>query len=151
MEGRGAETARKPGQAVKKSRWALWLGGAAVALAVLVAAGLLASRALKISKARNDVQILALALDGFARENGDYPRGSLAEVCAMLRGESVRGQNPLRLDYIEARPEEMNAAGEFVDPWGMTYRIVVEPTVVVYSCGPNRVDEQGVGDDIVGQ
>ena len=66
----------------------------------------------------------------------------------MLRGESINGRNPKKLDYIEAQPFEINGAGEFVDPWGEAYRFSVDPKTRVYSCGPNRLDEQGEGDDI---
>jgi type II secretory pathway pseudopilin PulG len=126
-----------------------WRVVAALALvAVAVGGGILGFHQWRISRARHDVGVLTLALDGFARENGDYPRGTVAEICALLRGEAVNGQNPRKLDYVEAGAHEMNASGEFVDPWGTPYRIVIKSTALVYSCGPNRVDEQGGGDDI---
>ncbi len=102
----------------------------------------------KHAQARHDVQVIAMALDGFAMENGDYPKGTRGEICQLLRGESIKGQNPRKLDYVSALPAEMNAAGEFLDPWGEPYRISVDPRTRVYSCGPNRVDDQGDGDDI---
>jgi len=102
----------------------------------------------KHSRALHDVQVIALALDGFAFENGDFPQGTRGEICRMLRGESINGQNPKKLDYVEALPIEMDGTGEFLDPWGEPYRISVDPKVRVYSCGPNRLDEHGDGDDI---
>jgi type II secretory pathway pseudopilin PulG len=113
-----------------------------------IVGGLVLVRARKVSQARHDVQVIALALDGFARENGDYPKGTPGEICRMLRGESVNGQNPKKLDYIEAQPHELNGLGEFVDPWGEPYRMSVIPPAHVYSCGPNRIDEHGEGGDI---
>jgi type II secretory pathway pseudopilin PulG len=113
-----------------------------------IVGGLVLVRANKVSQARHDVQIIALALDGFARENGDYPKGTPGEICRMLRGETVNGQNPKKLDYIEAQPHELNALGEFVDPWGQPYRMSVNGATHVYSYGPNRIDEHGAGDDI---
>jgi len=77
-----------------------------------------------------------------------FPQGSWAEIAAILRGQNVGGQNPKQLDYIVARIHGMNAAGEFIDPWGTPYRISTESGVRVYSCGPNRADEKGGGDDI---
>jgi hypothetical protein len=105
-------------------------------------------RVSKLSQARHDVQVLALALDVFARENGDYPKGTPGEICQMLRGESINGQNLKKLDYIEAEPQEMDGTGEFIDPWGDPYRMLIEPTARVYSFGPNHIDEHGDGDDI---
>jgi hypothetical protein len=102
----------------------------------------------KRSQAKHDVRALALALDVFARENGDYPKGTPGEICRMLRGESVNGQNLKRLDYIEAEPQEMDGTGEFIDPWGDPYQMLIDPTVRVYSFGPNHIDEHGEGDDI---
>jgi len=125
--------------------WAVVSGLIAVAATV---GAFTASHVGKHSQARHDVQVIALALDGFKQENGEYPSGTRGEVCRMLRGESVNGQNPKKLDYIEAQPHEVNASGEFVDPWGEPYRFSVDPNVRVYSCGPNRIDEQGAGDDI---
>jgi type II secretory pathway pseudopilin PulG len=125
--------------------WAVAAGLIAVAATV---GAYTASRLGKHSQARHDVQIIALALDGFVQENRDYPKGTRGEICRMLRGESVNGQNPKKLDYIEAQPYEVNASGEFVDPWGEPYRFAVDPKARVYSCGPNRIDELGEGDDI---
>jgi len=103
----------------------------------------------KHSQARHDVQVIALSLDGFTLENGSYPKGTRGEVCRLLRGESVNGQNPKKLDYVEALPAEMDATGEFLDPWGEPYRISIDRKIRVYSCGPNHIDEKGDGDDIV--
>jgi type II secretory pathway pseudopilin PulG len=125
--------------------WVVVSGLIAVAATVGV---FMASRIGKHSQARHDVQIIALALDGFMHENGEYPKGTHGEICRMLRGESINGQNPKKLDYIEAQPYEVNASGEFVDPWGEPYRFSIGPKVRVYSCGPNHIDEQGEGDDI---
>ncbi|MEI6083233.1 MAG: hypothetical protein WCS70_02915 [Verrucomicrobiota bacterium] len=100
-------------------------------------------------RAQHDVDVLLLALNGFVREQGDLPIGDTATICRLLRGESVDGQNPKRLDYVEAEAYEVNAKGEFVDPWGVAYRIVLDRNARVYSCGPNKVDDQGKADDIV--
>ena len=105
-------------------------------------------RASKLSQAKHDVQAIALALDVFARENGNYPKGTPAEICRMLRGETINGQNPKKLDYIEAEPQEMDGIGEFIDPWGNPYRMLIDPTAHVYSFGANHIDEHGEGDDI---
>jgi hypothetical protein len=98
--------------------------------------------------ARRDSKALKSAVEIFMLEYGNYPTGSYADVCALLRGESRAGQNPKKLDYIEAAPGEMNAAGEFVDPWGSPYRIDTESKLRVYSIGPNKTDDKGTGDDL---
>jgi type II secretory pathway pseudopilin PulG len=126
-----------------------WLILAGVILGAGIAVWFISRPARQRSHARHDVDVLAVALDGFALEQGAYPRGDFAQICRLLRGETIDGQNPRRLDYVEVQAYEINAKGEFIDPWGEPYRVDFSPVVRVYSCGPNRVDERGGGDDIV--
>jgi hypothetical protein len=102
-------------------------------------------------RAQKDTDVLRVAVAFYRQDHGDYPRGNLAGIARLLRGETVDGQNVERLDYIEVTGPELNGAGELVDPWGTPYRIITEPRLVVYSCGPNRLDQDGQGDDIVGK
>jgi hypothetical protein len=126
-----------------------WIIGGSIAAVVLVALAFLLPPQLRVRKARKDVQVLDLALNGFILENKQVPDGTLAEIAALLRGKSVRGQNTKRLDYVEADVSEVNAAGEFVDPWGTPYQMRFEKGIPrVFSCGPNRKDDNGTGDDI---
>ena len=126
MEGRSAQTSRATGQTIRKKAAITWGAVAVLMIAAAIVAGLAVFRGNKVSQARHDVQVIALALDGFARENGDYSKGTLGEICRMLRGEMVNGQNPKKLDYVEAQPHELNGLGEFVDPWGEPYRMSVD-------------------------
>jgi hypothetical protein len=129
----------------KKRRWRrIALIGVPVLVVLVVAAIPLWRR----YKAKHDVEILAFALRGFAAENGHLPTGTQAQIAKLLRGENIGGQNPKRLDYVEASLSEMNSAGEFIDPWGTPYRISDQGDARAYSCGPNRQDENGEGDDI---
>ena len=148
VEGGSTQAARPLGQTLKKKPAPFWVALSFLILATAVAGAFTAHHFSKHSRARHDVQVIALALDGFAFENGAYPKGTRGEICRMLRGESINGQNPKKLDYVEALPTEMDGTGEFVDPWGQPYRISVDPQIRVYSCGLNRVDEHGDGDDI---
>jgi hypothetical protein len=148
VEDGSAQAARPLGQTLKKKPPLFWVALSFLILATAVVSAFTVHHFSKHSQARHDVQVIALALDGFAFENGDFPKGTRGEICRLLRGESIDGQNPRKLDYVEALPTEMNGTGEFLDPWGEPYRISVDPRTRVYSCGPNRVDEHGDGDDI---
>jgi type II secretory pathway pseudopilin PulG len=148
MEGGGGQTSGTTGQTVRGKVAILWAAMGVLLFAAVIAGGRAAFRADKVSQARHDVHVIALALDGFARENGDYPKGTAGEICRMLRGETVNGQNPKKLDYLEAQAHELNELGEFIDPWGQPYRMSIDRVARVYSCGPNRIDEHGQGDDI---
>lgn len=130
-------------------RW-WWIVGAAVVLAGVIVL-VVVRPARQRARAQHDTDVLRVALAFYRHDYGEFPSGSPATIARLLRGESVGGQNPRRLDYIEIHPRELNADGELIDPWGMPYRMVTEPRLVVYSCGPNRVDEGGAGDDIVGK
>ncbi len=118
-------------------------------LVALLATGLGCARQ-KIRQAQHDVSQLRLALDLYLGEQGVYPGGSAAEISLLLRGHAIGTQNPTKASYVEAAPREVNDRGEFVDPWGTPYRIIIATPPRVYSCGPNRVDENGAGDDVSG-
>ncbi|MEI8314963.1 MAG: type II secretion system protein GspG [Verrucomicrobiota bacterium] len=120
-----------------------------IGLPGLVLAGFLISGPIRRhSKAQNDVNALMQALSAYASEQGELPHGDCATICRLLRGESVDGQNPKRLDYINAEGKEVSAHGELLDPWGKPYKIIVEKGLRVYSSGPNGNDERGQGDDV---
>ena len=120
-----------------------------IGLPVLAVAGFMISGPMRRhAKAQNDVNILMQALSAYISEQGELPHGDFATICRLLRGESVGDQNPKRLDYIRAEGQEVNQKGEFLDPWGNPYRIVVEKGLHVYSQGANGNDERGKGDDI---
>jgi type II secretory pathway pseudopilin PulG len=117
---------------------------------LLIVVALLLPPHLRQRKARDDVRVLDLALNGYVYENAQAPEGTPAEMAALLQGKSIRGQNTKHLDYVEADLSEVNDRGEFIDPWGTPYRMsVTNRQARVYSCGPNRKDENGSGDDIV--
>jgi hypothetical protein len=149
METRNAETSeqRRRRALKKRAQKRLWIGvGVAVAVVALLVVAL--PPWLRKRKAKHDVDTLAFALTGFAYENGRYPEGTAAELAAILQGSNIGGQNPKGLDYIVADMGEKNDKGEFVDSWRTPYRMFVDKEARAYSCGPNRVDEKGDGDDI---
>ncbi len=138
--------ARKPRQTLRRrSTKQPWIVAGSAAGVLVVALVFLLPPWLRQRQARHDVQHLAWALNTYVQENGRPPEGTLAELATILRGKSLRGQNTKRLDYIEAEVGELSRDGEFVDPWGTPYRLLPR----VYSCGPNRRDEAGAGDDLV--
>jgi hypothetical protein len=128
-------------------KWWRWLWAVlALALALAGGVGILGYPQWQLARARHDVNELVLGLNAYRIKFGHPIEGTTAEVCAVLRGEDVRGQNPEHEAVVDSY--KVNAAGEFLDPWGLPYRIIVGAVPRVYSCGPNRIDEQGGGDDI---
>jgi hypothetical protein len=133
------------GEPMNHWRRTLWHSAVLLALAVTLTG---CGQYWKKRQAHHDVRELKRGLEYYLQEQGQYPRGTVAEMCALLRGGSVAGQNQRKLAYIEAKPREINAAGEFVDPWGHPYHIAPGSIPPVYSNGPNGIDEKGAGDDI---
>ncbi len=117
-----------------------WIVAGIVAVPVLIVAAILLQPWWRAHKTQNDVNELVIALQAYAIEFGKMPAGSTAEICAALRGK-----NPRREAVVEGYV--VNAAGEFLDPYGTPYRLNTE-TIRVHSCGPNKQDEGGAGDDI---
>jgi hypothetical protein len=95
-------------------------------------------------RAQHDVNELLLALKAYQITFGNPPQGSVAQICA-----SLRGNNPTKEPVVESYTT--NDSGEFIDPWGMPYRFSMASKFSVYSCGPNKADDQGRGDDIIAQ
>ena len=53
--------------------------------------------------------------------------------------KALKGANPKSVIILVGRKEELNAKGEFIDPWGTALRIYfADNTVLVRSAGPNR-------------
>ncbi|MCG3149285.1 MAG: hypothetical protein PCFJNLEI_02745 [Verrucomicrobiae bacterium] len=133
---------KKPNSAGKPVVWGLLV----VVLIIVVLWFPVLRPAYQRYKAGQDTAALVEALKMYAQIEGELPGGDLTTICRLLRGESVAGQNARKLDYVESYV--VNDRGEFLDPWGTPYQIILQPQMRVYSCGPNKTDEHGQGDDL---
>ncbi len=95
------------------------------------------------AKARNarlsgDVESLFDALQKYKEHAGAYPRGSNADIA-----KALQGQNEKKVTVLVGRKLELNAKGEYTDPWGNPLRIYFsDASVLIRSAGPNgRFDE----------
>ena len=138
----------------------------------------------RLDMARNDVEALQRAIIRYQREYGAWPavatiqgadarygaRRPNAVLMRILRGEvdltvSDQPLNAQRMIFIEIEPYRrgwsgLSSDGEFLDPWGIPYQIVVDSNfdsiakvensiyggtpgvgVLVWSCGPDRRSE----------
>ena len=88
----------------------------------------------RTAKFNTDVENLFAGLQQYKEHVGAYPVGGNADVARALKG-----QNPKNVIILVGRKNELNAKGEFVDPWGTALRIYFsEAGVLVRSAGPNR-------------
>jgi general secretion pathway protein G len=86
---------------------------------------------------RHHLQFLGASLDMYRMDHHRYP-GDVPGLRALV------GPDPLRPEgYIKELP---------VDPWGSAYQYRQDGSgsrrPMIYSVGPNRIDEVGGGDDI---
>lgn len=98
---------------------------------------------------RGYVRSVGAALQQYRVEYGEMPQGTNAEITSKLMG-----QNPRKIVFLEQQgPNRLNSRGELVDIWDTPYRFDFSSPDMprVWSCGPNRKDENGAegSDDIV--
>ncbi len=95
----------------------------------------------KINKAKTDLSAIANALELFRLDNGVYP--PTEEGLKALIEKTSSGVNWREGGYLSKRSIPK-------DPWGEEYVYKFDgENFIIYSKGPNRIDEQGSGDDIV--
>jgi hypothetical protein len=93
----------------------------------------------RTSKFNTDVDNLFAALQAYKENLGVYPIGNNAQIAKALKGE-----NPKKLIILVGRKSDLNAKGEFVDPWNTALRIYFSDSgVLVRSAGPNRRFDDG--------
>ena len=113
-------------------------------IALVIAAGWAVRAVTTVqAKARNarlssDVESLFDGVQKYKEFVGSYPRGGNADIARALQG-----QNEKKVTVLVGRKLEVNAKGEYTDPWGNPLRIYFSDTsVLIRSAGPNgRFDE----------
>ena len=93
--------------------------------------------------AKRQLAPIIQALREYRADHGTYPSGSNADMVKALQSIGA-GDRP----YRKFQPSELSE-GLLIDPWRKpyVYRSTGE-TSLIYSTGPNRVDDSGLGDDI---
>ena len=99
---------------------------------------------LDVRQVKNDISQLTLGINEYIREFGKPPDSSENVEIMRVLGE---GHPPILTGGFR------NSANEMIDPWGTPYHIVLHGKAppFVYSCGPNKRDEGGKGDDITSE
>lgn len=93
---------------------------------------------------------LKRAILAFETEYGVFPDGTVTEICEILAGRSIRGQNPRKIEFYRFRKPsghlwwkkqgDLNAAEEPIDRWGqpLVFSFPKPGTIVISSPGPPR-------------
>lgn len=82
---------------------------------------------------------IASAFTKYKMEYGAYPDG---DYDGKIR--AIRGDNPRKIVFIVFLPQDLDASGRPVDPWGVAYYIELPPgdsRPRVWSSGPNKKSE----------
>jgi len=97
----------------------------------------------RMARLDTDIQNLFDGLQQYKEHVGSYPTGSNAQLV-----KALRGQNPKNIIILVSRKNELNAKGEFVDPWGTPFRIYFsDASVLIRSAGPNgRFDDSSIAE-----
>jgi hypothetical protein len=98
-------------------------------------------------RARNEAATIVMAVRAYLLDYDSLPAGDGVQIM-----NALRGNNPKKTIFFEARLDRYNARGEYLDEWGTPFRIdVSDPDQPrAYSCGKNTRDEGGAegSDDI---
>lgn len=125
-------------------------------LASLVAAGAqTARRRAAVTKAKATIESLGTAIAMYQGDMGSYPPTTNKALVSGLQDDP---KNPdWNGPYMEIKRDELKD-GELLDPWGKPYMYVSvnggspkhrTKSFDLFSYGPNGVDDDGAGDDIV--
>jgi Type II secretion system (T2SS), protein G len=98
----------------------------------------------KVPRARSDERQLLLSMEICKQEFGSYPTGENATIMKLLAGDNAKKMKFINLGILST-----NAAGQFVDPWKIPYKIISDGTncVIITSAG---IDQKfGNADDII--
>ena len=102
-----------------------------------------------VIRAQNDMRAIAAAIHQYEMDYGRFPKGTNAAIfrALMASDKNAAETNPKLISYLNVH--RTNTAGEMLDPWGTSYRILNLHTnrVVIRSAGANAAFNDA--DDIV--
>lgn len=81
-----------------------------------------------------EIRNIASALESYRTELNSYPVGD-----SVLISKALRGDNPRKIVFFEARTNGINVKGELLDLWGTPYEIgiVGQINYIIRSAGSN--------------
>lgn len=110
---------------------------------------------------RNQAVGFTAALKNYWGEYGRFPRGDPRMITAILRGENIEGQNPLRIVFLEGQPRKtllgmttdpgsFDPENRLLDGYHRPFQFGIGAEgfpIVLRSLGKNGVDDHGEPDD----
>ena len=144
------------------SPWLIWLVAGtfllvSFALVVLFAARWAARKAFpetvpgewNVSLVR--IKQVRYSMEQYNKQYGEYPIGTNRQMIRQLAAQRPDGQPGWVISERSQVHSPQNAGGEVVDGWGRPLVMLGGGTTrpVVYSAGPNGLDDGGTGDDLV--
>ena len=113
-----------------------------------------------IMRTRSTISGLNMALDRYKHDFGQFPKGTSKDISNELTGfrdspskpddiylNSSKWRGPYFGEGYRFKDSQRNQA--ILDPWGKPYNFDFKnDEIIIWSCGPNRINENGKGDDI---
>lgn len=102
----------------------------------------------KKARAKEEMNNIRIAMTAYYREYGYWPHGSTSwtDLSTMLNGNVhpytgaaaaanawSTTNNVRAIRFLEFRRESLSAAGEFLDPWGNPYRVLLDNGAVAFA------------------
>jgi len=125
-------------------------------LASLVTAGAQAARRrAAVTKARTTVAGIETAIVMYQGDLGQYPSSGNDNLVKALQEDP--GKTDWNGPYFDFKQDDLKD-GKLIDPWGKPYEYISvnggapqhrTHSFDLYSLGPNGLDEQGAGDDVI--
>ena len=97
----------------------------------------------KLTVTKAQVRSMETALKVYHTDHGAYPTGTGDEILETLQGASTRGENPMRIRYLDL---PTTGRSRPLDVWKVPFHLApVAPGTmpVFFSSGPNRVVDTG--------
>jgi len=98
----------------------------------------------KVNRTRAQLSVIAGAINVYKSDYGEYPPAGNSSMLKALRSRKINEES----EYLELDGLTTNS-GVILDPWDSPYVYISSgETALLYSAGPNKVDDEGIGDDI---
>jgi len=101
----------------------------------------------KKAKAKGDVKALTTVWKKYYNEYGHWPTNLATEAAIEMKKYYVDmlscyfrdsyPENPKRVVFMERNEDSLNAGGDFVDPWGGQYKVLMDINMDNTVTGPN--------------
>ena len=123
---------QEPSRAGRRTIWIIPIILALVILALLFPTFYPRERGIPIVVV--EMTAIRAAIGRYSSEYGVIPNGDSHTIF-----QSLRGQNPRKIIFLEFQSRSISSDGDLLDPWGTPYKLYFSgKDILVRSAGPNK-------------